>query len=307
MKFNIEKIFERDIDLLVINKFMNDKTFKNYFLSKINLYDYNIIEVYHSFSDNNGEADIVIVLENGFEKICLLIKNKINAIAMPEQYNRYVKRGKKGLDNKLYDRFFIFIIAPKDYLKSNSEAKKYDNKISYEELIECIKDNDIYGKNLLESAINIKKKGYSVIKNESITQFWDKYYRLIDEKYPFINIKKYNGPRGSNAVWPGFYTPVKGIMIQHKSNKGYMDLTFKGLASKYYEVLEIVSDKLDDDMSLEVATNSLVIRIHVPIIDFEMEFDDYLNELDVCFNAANRLEKLLYKIDYNKILELNNK
>ena len=35
MEFKIEKVYERDIDLLIINKFMNDDDFGNLFLEKI--------------------------------------------------------------------------------------------------------------------------------------------------------------------------------------------------------------------------------------------------------------------------------
>ena len=34
MEFSIEKVYERDIDLYIINKFLNDSKFKELFLKK---------------------------------------------------------------------------------------------------------------------------------------------------------------------------------------------------------------------------------------------------------------------------------
>ena len=141
MNVRFEKVFERDIDLLIINKFINDPKVANYFLDKLNLSNYKLIKVEHSLMDNDGESDITIILENDVEKIALLIEDKIDAIAMPNQRNRYDIRGNKGIKNKEYDRYFVFIIAPQDYLDTNLESKKYENRISYEELKELFKDD----------------------------------------------------------------------------------------------------------------------------------------------------------------------
>lgn len=50
MNFKIEKVLERDVDLLVINNFLNNKLLK-LFLSKIELEDYKIIDIEHSYVD----------------------------------------------------------------------------------------------------------------------------------------------------------------------------------------------------------------------------------------------------------------
>ena len=159
MKIEFEKIIERDIDLLIINKFINEKRFKDYFLSIIGLSNYEIVTIEHSFMDNNGESDITVILENNYERIALLIEDKIDAVAMPNQYERYNIRGNKGIQNNEYDRFFVFIVAPEDYLNVNEEAEKYDNKISYEELLNIL-SYDLYATSIITQALEEKKKGY---------------------------------------------------------------------------------------------------------------------------------------------------
>ena len=106
MNLKFEKVLERDVDLLIISKLNNDNNFINFFLSKIDLNNCTIEEIEHSSKDNDGESDITIILNNSKEKIGLLIEDKIDAIAMPNQKERYNIRGNKGIDNKKYDNFY---------------------------------------------------------------------------------------------------------------------------------------------------------------------------------------------------------
>lgn len=306
-KLIIEKVFERDVDLYIINKFLSDKSFKDLFLNKINKLGFDVKECIHSYFDNDGESDITVILEKDNNRIALLIEDKIDAIAMPEQRNRYDLRGNKGVDDNKYNQYFVFIIAPKDYLENNEEAKKYEYKISYEEILQYIGEEDIYGNILLQVALEEKKKGYSVIEDKKVTLFWQKYYDFIEKYYPQLNIKRYYGPRGANAWWPGFFTPIKNIRIDHKSNQGYVDLKFDGVGEYFSEISEILKDKLDKDMSIVKTGKSMSIRIKVPIVKFDEEFDKYVDEIKISLNSVERLQNLLTKIDYKKILDLKTK
>ena len=291
MSIGFEKVFERDIDLLVINKFNNDNNFKEFFLNKIGLSGFDVIDSYHSLSDKNGESDITIILEKDDEKIGILIEDKIDAIAMPRQKERYDKRGNKGISKGLYDKYFLFIIAPKDYLDTNLEAKKYEYKISYEEIRELLK-YDLYAVSLIDQAIKEKKKGYIIIENKKVTKFWENYYDYIEKNYPKLIVHRVKGPRGDNASWPEIKVPYKRIYISHKSDRGYMDLTFMGEANNDRLKKELF-DVIDDDMIIDIAKKSLVVRIKVPIIDFKKDFNDYLKEMEKSLDAASRLYDFL--------------
>ena len=306
MEFEIEKVFERDIDLYIINKFINDSKFKNMFLSKIDCQDYNICKCIHSFSDENGESDITVILENNNKKIGLLIEDKISAIAMPKQYERYKIRAEKQVHDCLFEEYYIFIVAPESYLNSNDEAQKYDNKISYEEILTFISD-DLFGKCLIKEAIEEKKKGYSVIENKSVTMFWEKYYNLVEQKYNNLYINRHEGARGSNACWPIFLTPVKNIQIYHKSDKGFIDLTFPGVSQYFFEVYDLIKDALKDNMTLQKAGKSLAIRIIVPEIDFKSNFEEQEEKIVKCLDAVVELQNLIRNINYNEILKLSKK
>ena len=287
MNILFEKVFERDIDLLIINKFYNDDNLKDCFLNKIGLKNYQVTDIYHSLSDNNGESDITIILENDKEKIGLLIEDKIDSIAMPRQKERYDKRGNKGITSKLYDRYFVFIIAPKEYLDSNLEAKKYNYKLSYEEIREILKD-DLYATSLIDKALEEKKKGYIVIENKNVTLFWNNYYDYLEKNYPKLKINRVEGPRGTNANWPQIKLPFNDVYIIHKSDRGYMDLTFIGKKNDN-DLKQRLNNLLESDMSMHITGKSLAVRIIVPKIDFKKDFNDYLKEMKESLDAAYRL------------------
>lgn len=269
--------------------------------------NYNVLTCIHSYMDNDGESDITIILENGNEKIALLIEDKIDAIAMTNQRDRYNKRGDKGIADNKYSKYFVFMIAPKDYLLSNLEAQKYENQVSYEEIIEFIGEDDVYGKSLLNTALEEKKKGYTIVEDKKVTLFWQKYYDYVEQNYKQLTIKRIEGPRGADAWWPSFITPVKYIRIQHKSNRGDIDLEFPGVADYYNEIFQILEGKLDEDMIIARTSKSMSVRIKCPIINFDDEFEKYLDEMKISLDAVVRLQNLLGKIDYKKILELNKK
>ena len=303
-KFVIEKVYERDVDLLLAQSFLNDSSFKDIFLSAIGVRGYDVVSVEHSLSDNEGESDLTIILSNGTHKIAFLIEDKIDAIAMPNQYQRYTKRGDKGIESLKYDDYFVFIVAPSDYLNSNLEAKKYAYSIAYEQLADYYQNTNTYGYQLILAALERKKKGYSVIEDKEVTEFWNHYYRYVKEHYPKLRMYEVTGPRGSNAIWPAFLLPVKGVRIQHKSNKGVLDLEFSGLGNKYQEFANIVNPDLDKDMRIERTGKSLSIRLEIPIVNFKQSFDIQSKEMKEILEKAMRLYDLLLIIDMPKVTKL---
>lgn len=300
----IEKVFERDIDLFVINKFINDNHFSDLFLDKIGIKGFSVEKCIHSFFDKNGESDITVILSNhDNHRIGLLIEDKINAIAMPNQYERYKTRGKKLVAAKEFDCFYCFIIAPQEYLKSNAEAQKYDYRVSYEEILNRIA-GDRFGEELIQEALREKKKGYSVVEDKAVTLFWKEYYDLVENKFPMLNIRRNNGARGRDACWPLFLTPIKYIQIYHKSDRGFADLCFPGVSQKYYEIFDLIKEHLKEDMSLKKTGKSLSVRIVVPKVSFSDDFYEKIEEVTKCLEAVERLQDLTKVIDCETILKM---
>lgn len=302
MNIIFEKVLERDMDLLFINSFNKYKDFTTVF----GFNGYNVLDIEHSNSDNDGESDITIILEKDGIKTGLLIEDKIDAIAMPNQCARYDLRGNSGIKNGKYDSYVVYLLAPKDYIESNSEAKKYKNRIDYETLLVFYKTvKDEYAISLINKALEEKKIGYSVIEDKTVTDNWMKYYDYIDKHYPTLPIKKNTNAKGSYSLWPFFTTGIKEVELLHKTNKGYADLQLSGMLEDRDKVYELVKDSLDDDMFIAPAGKSISIRIMVPIVDFHKDVYLQGDELDKCFSAIKRLHLLLNKVNFNTLFNKN--
>ena len=309
MNIIVEKVLERDIDLLMINKFIYDTNVLKYFLNKIDKDGYAISSIQHSLMDQEaGESDITVIVEKDNHKIGLLIEDKIDALALPNQRKRYDIRGQKGIENNQYNEFFVFMIAPADYLRNNNEAMLYENQISYEELRELM-SNDIYATTLIDKAIEEKKNGYVIVENPSVTLFWEQYYALIRQSYPGVKIKEVHGPKGNNLCWPELITYYQNVKIFQKSDRGNLDLTFSKMGNYPNIFHKYLDDVIEDDMRIEKTNKSMVVRINIPVIDFRSSFDDQIDKVKDSLNKSLRLYKLLNNVDIDnmyKEIEIKN-
>lgn len=297
MKLVFENVLERDIDLLIMRRFaMNDITFIKLFSERIadELSEkYRVISVYHSVLTNDGETDVEVILSDGEDKISFLIEDKIDAIAQPEQAQRYEIRAKRDLEQGLFDRYYIFIVAPQKYLKSNQEARKYAYQISYEEIRDILTDE--FEQALLEKALNESKQGYMPVEDRKVTEFWDKLYDFIDTRFPdTFSIQWHKGKaRGSNAVWI-MIKCGQGACIEIKTNKGYVDLEILGYADKFVEFSKMNKDIIDQNrLFIRTASKSLAIRKYIDKIDFTGSFSGQIEKVEAAFLAAKELQDLV--------------
>lgn len=158
---------------------------KIFFLEKVGLKwtdNWSVRSISHSVMTNDGETDVEVVLYDDKKKIALLIEDKIDAVAQPEQQLRYEKRAKKDIEAGKYDECHIFIVAPQKYLEGNKEAGKYANNLSYESIREVLFDD--YEKALIDKALDESKHGYVPIEDRKVTEYWDALYNYIDEQFP---------------------------------------------------------------------------------------------------------------------------
>lgn len=301
MKLVLESVAERDIDLLIVNKFITDSEFVSSFCSLIkspssfDINDLEVEEIHHSQMDNDGESDVFVIIRCGEKRIGLFIEDKIDAIAMPDQHGRYIKRAEKGLGTQ-YDVYRIVLIAPDGY--DNEEARKYENRISYEMLKEISKDS--YSKALLDEAIRERKKGYEVIEDKRVTEFRQKYYQFVRENYNYLNVREVSGPAGSRAMWVTFDSLKSGSYIQHKSNKGYVDLEISGYGNKCAELWDSNKELLKSKgLTIAKAGKSAAIRAYVPVIDFHKTFEEYIEEMHEVCKTVELLKSIVIGINYD--------
>ena len=204
---------ERDMDLLFVEEFRCSDDFVNWFLTSIseeipNLKDISLTgrEVFHSVMKTgkvSGESDIVLDLKYnviGHDKIIrILIEDKIDAQFQQDQPGRYKLRTQNEIEDGDCDESYCVLIAPNEYLESTKGVDSFDSTLSYESVIEFF-DSQInnaekellcrylHKKEIIEQSINKYRRGYSPDIDVNVTDFWQKYYQLANEKYPELRL-----------------------------------------------------------------------------------------------------------------------
>ena len=307
-------VSEHDMDMLFLEEFVVSKEFLNIFTSKVDISDATVVEVEHSKTHPEfGESDMTVIIETNGNRHGLLIEDKIDAIAMPEQYSRYVKRGDIGKENGDYSDFDVFIVAPEKYLNENVEAQKYPNKVSYEECLkyfEADTDNRKHFKlSQIKQAIHKQKTGYQVIENKAVTEFWSKYIAYQKSNYKHLLFTATEGPRGANSIWPQFNTVIEKVYIIHKSNNskynnGYVDLTIPGMA-EYLPQLEMLLNEMvnlkETEMTIHPTGKAAAVRLVVPKVDFSKSFEEQICAVETCFKAIEKMSELVKQFDAAKL------
>lgn len=297
--FKFEKISERDIDLILMRCFGTCDAFADLFLRSTGWPDARVVGIEHSFTDPElGESDITVTVEFNEKRYALLIENKIDATAMPEQCHRYHERGKRGIENCEYADYALFIIAPESYLRTNDEAKKYPNRISYETMLTFFEENRFaYECEALRCAIRKKESHYTVQAVPSITQFWEDFYAYTKNSLYSCEMYPPLSPKGSRSIWPQFRVPLRGTALFFKSSNGFVDLEFSGKLSESFRLKTKINPYKDDDMHWYDTGKSLSLRVNVDPMDFRNSFAQYEQEVEKTLSAVERLTALATKLN----------
>ena len=296
LQFN-NTISERDMDLLFIESILTDVGFCELLINKTDLKGepYKILGAELSKADSDlGESDITVIIETENGRYGLLIEDKIDAIAMPEQHARYIKRGKKGIEAGEYNDFRVFIICPEKYFKNNDEAKRYEYCLTYEECKEYYDSkNDLlssFRSQQLKQAITKAKKPPAINVDEKANAFLRQYILYQRENYPSLDLST---KEDKNGWWTDYRTELGYVYINHKIQEGYVDLTFPKASDKIDRariIAEWARNHKISEATVVKAKLSAMIRVHVPKMDMKKGFE-YVDrdELDQCFETIKEL------------------
>jgi len=306
----LKKIYERDMDLLIIEEFLADRGFAQLFLDKLNLpSDYVVVKAAHSLADADGESDITFILQYPDKRVALLIEDKIDAVTMPKQSERYCKRGAAGMSNGEYDEYFIMLVAPADYHRehANDNNADYDRRICYEELREYLSKQAhiraAFKTEMIDCAIKEKKAGYQVQEVPAVTKFWIKLRRFCKENYPQLSMVGEEAPKGAAASWPEFRTSLGAIKVIYKSQKGYVDLEFPKYGNNVADLHSKVKEKMADSMRIWKTGKSASVRISDDkwILDFSQDFEKCEDVVSEILQAVSILCEFASTLNYSEL------
>lgn len=286
MKIKIDTTLERDIDLLILEEFISDPVFAKIFLDAAEIKEeYVVDEAIHSKTDAEfGESDVVFILNMNGIRHALHIEDKIDALAMQNQSGRYHDRAKKDIAAGEYDFYSVLIVAPEKYLEANKEAKKYEHRVTYEQMRDYFATKDTirskYKLSLIERAITIQKNGYQYEADDRMVRFCESMNQYHKNKYPGL-------PAGTIAWWRGYPTVLDDVAIVFKANKGYCDLQFGHTTRD--ELFPRVCDLMTERMNVVSAGKSASVRIEVDPIFYENNFEDEIERVDKALEAIYEL------------------
>lgn len=288
---------ERDMDILFLESLVSDPDFTKLVLSNTDYAgkEFRVLSAALSETENNlGETDIGVILQIGNLRVGLLIEDKVDAIAMPDQHLRYLKRGEIGIQKGKYDTFEVFIFCPQKYFDNNSEAPKYEHFISYEafqtyfdgkdDLISRVRSQQ------LAQTIDRAKKPPEVTIDEVANVFFNKYKAYQKEHYPGLNLTT---KETSNGWWPHYLTRLGDVYLYHKRIEGFVDLAFPNAADKLDVLQGMASWLRSHEIPNVIAVKTgraAALRIEVPKMPVAAVFE-HIEDSDIrkCFDAIQML------------------
>lgn len=296
-------VSERDMDLLFMEAFATDPEFLSLFIRKTDCTEesFKIIHAERSKIDHGlGESDITVIFEIDSDRKALLIEDKIDAIAMPDQHERYLRRGNIGVKNNEYSQFYVFIVCPERYRKTNEEAAKYEHFVSYEECRDFFATkgdalNHLRYQQICQ-ALETMKAEYKVDINEVAVDSFQKYSAYQKAYYPRLKPINNSESKKVNGWWPSYSVGVKGMYIIHKTNFNCADLTISGAADRMIE-LQVIEKWLHDGghthITLVKTGKSAAFRITTPEIKMAKPFESWkMGDLNGCLEAIQELTDL---------------
>lgn len=288
---------ERDMDLLFLESIVTDPGFCELVLAETPYAQkpFRVLDAQLSRTELDlGESDLTVILEIDGKRVGLLIEDKIDATAMPDQYGRYLKRGEKGRRKDDWEEFIVYIFCPQKYYCLNSEAKKYMHFRSYEKFKEYFDGKgDILShvrSQQLAQAINKAKKPPEANVDKNANAFFKQYLQFQREHYPTLDMRT---SKTSSGWWPHYGTSLGDTYIYHKTQEGSVILIFPN-ATAHMDTLQEIASWLREHglpgVFATTASKSVALSIDVPKLKVKEPFEHTReSDLRMCLDAVQAL------------------
>ena len=236
----IESVYERDIDLLLLEELNANQKFLKWITNTLGLPEFTDTNMaLRSISDFGlGETDLLIKYNSKNKKVIILIENKLDADFQPEQAFRYKKRAEKYVAENICDKCHCILISPLEYCANQVEFDRY---ISYESIKDYFTSQDDKRSNfkasIFEIAIEKLRRGYKPTNSETVQKFWHSYWTFKNEYFKDLDMKE---PKvvPHKSDWPMLYDKrLSNVIFYHKLSQGNADATFTKISENEKELL----------------------------------------------------------------------
>jgi len=294
-------VTERDIDLVLLEELNVSERFANWLVTRVTGIPSQLqpIGAWHSVSDSVlGESDLIFIYESDDSSHqAVLIENKVDAQAQPEQAVRYGQRGNVGIESGHWVDFTTCLVAPQKYLNANSEI--YQTQISYEEIMAYFASESnsrgIYKAKLIKSAIDKQRRGYNSTISNEMTSFAQYYLNYVQEHHPELN-PEVAKPRPAGNTWIRFYPNPTDKMTQivHQIYGNVIKIMLFNQAANFDFLSQQLAPHIDESLSVYISGKSVIVEAGAPDIDpIAQQFNDVVPEIQESIKIAVRLNQIL--------------
>jgi len=211
----------------------------------------------------------------------LLIENKIAALLQPRQDERYRDRAEGYVREGQCLQCRTVLVAPKDYLGDRTDRHGFDKVITYEDIFQWFESHaganprSQFKTTLLNNAIERGSSTWTLVPDETVTEFWRRYWELAKALGPELGMERPGvKPATSSFIYFRPQNLPQEVKLVHKVRHGNVDLQFSGMADNLKAFQAQYESLLEPGMVIETASKSAVIRINVPEIDLAVPFPD---------------------------------
>jgi len=302
-------VTERDIDMLLLEEFSSSPDFLKWFLAQIEITGQaSHISTACTVVTSTGESDLEMTVLCDDRILKILIEDKIGAPLQPKQPERYRERAKAYLDEGTCSAAKTVIIAPSNYLKKATDRLGFDYAVSHESIREWfnhakdIGNRRLFKISILDSALEYGTLGWKLVPNKVVTDFWRLYWELADFLAPELRMPEpKDKPAASSFIYFKPISLTKNVSLIHKVCDGNVDLQFNGMGKRIGDIEQRFRNLLEDDMHIEPAAKSAVIRIRVPKINMAEDFSALKGDVRKALSATIRLLNWHKRVDQNII------
>ncbi len=303
----IARIYERDMDLVLVEELESSAEFRTWLVARVygrDCYVRNLGARHSVLDETNRESDVVFRFfadDSGAEVTkAILIENKIDALAQPNQGADYRARGEAGTEREDWSEFRTCLMAPAQYIDGSNDWRNFHVVVTYEEILAFFasrKDRDeryAWKARLVASAIAKKESGYTPVISEEATAFVDHYY-LRAKGWPRLQMVEPK-PRPAGSTWISFRPEglPRGAMIEHLVTAGEVRVRFHGAAERLEALREQLLPYLQPGMEIRQAGKSVAVRMRVPSIPaITVPFVQVQTEMEHAMRAVNALAEMM--------------
>lgn len=245
---------------------------------------------------STGQTDIGLVLQTGLSQTHILIENKVMSpftVLQPERYQEEVD----GLNKTYKTAALSVLIAPEKYLKTSSQAQKFDARLSYETLVTEMGHSESLFKGIERCA-----SGWIAEEIPAVTDNFQGYVELTRSfDNLFVKTKPTNKPVQSRTIYfhedrAGLNQPyLPKIRFNHQWQEGRTKVLFAGWGQFRDRLESIMGNDLQNTNILvdPNKTKSLGLMIPTPAIDNHKSFEDQKAKMIAGLKSAEALRHYL--------------